>query len=643
MEKIGSTDKASNLELDSHDLNESIDGDEAQHEAKLNLMRQRFLALKAEQEKEEKTMGHLSPLASGKDPSLVETPNIPMPRPFPVHVAADINWKRLKQTIVTASASPVRTNLGPLSPVEGNGGEESEEVEPKEEEGVAVEHNPEVFLDYWKQMKAGSPSSASFQLQSSFPLDMNDIKIDEAAGGELFLQDFEQTAKSSALEIRRIPEEVIHKKREEMEVIQAEEQRLAAERRIKEEAELVWREHGARSRIRDLEAEMWRKIQLEKRKLAEIASEREQLLSWQFRRAREVLEDGLVKQSGEIQERYGRVAVDTASRLYDVKSTQTPHPIEMRIHILRAVKNKLPKGAYVLMLTMYDRLGGQPLTWSELGSFGFGSHRPGVTRPVKHYGRYFDRLMRIEDSVFALCPPRRELKPSNVFVIELFRLANRSNPKDDAIVGWTALPMCLENLSIVEGKYKLPLMRGQHTTSTEHFRDMERNISHDLNNWLCNIYLEIRHLPLDTIESKGQVDYSFIKKQLQVKVVSKNSYLNEILYAEKPAKKSIKDGKLARNDEVDLELGQLQAVDGVDTDLNQKEAPVELPLLGVFQRKSHKKTTGISEKRHLQLGESSRKPLQQQDGEEDDEEEKDDEITSECDCEVNSLSVFSIF
>ncbi len=77
---------------------------------------------------------------------------------------------------------------------------------------------------------------------------------------------------------------------------------------------------------------------------------------------------------------------------------------------MRAVKDKLPKGSYVLMLTQYDQLGGHPITWSQLGANGIGKMRPGITKAVKHQGRYFDRIVRFEDSCFALCPPRPRIK-----------------------------------------------------------------------------------------------------------------------------------------------------------------------------------------------------------------------------------------
>mgnify|MGYP000111915606 CR=1 FL=1 len=64
--------------------------------------------------------------------------------------------------------------------------------------------------------------------------------------------------------------------------------------------------------------------------------------------------------------------------------------------MLRAVKNKLPKGTYVLMLTQYDSVGGRPLSWSRIGSNGIGNMRPGITRMCRHEGRYFDIAVAVK-------------------------------------------------------------------------------------------------------------------------------------------------------------------------------------------------------------------------------------------------------
>jgi hypothetical protein len=56
--------------------------------------------------------------------------------------------------------------------------------------------------------------------------------------------------------------------------------------------------------------------------------------------------------------------------------------------------------------------------------------------------------------------------------------------------------MSYESMSIIEGKFKLPMLRGEHTSKIEHFREMEEYYASDLSNWLCNIYIEIRHMSL---------------------------------------------------------------------------------------------------------------------------------------------------
>jgi hypothetical protein len=65
---------------------------------------------------------------------------------------------------------------------------------------------------------------------------------------------------------------------------------------------------------------------------------------------------------------------------------------------------------------------------------------------------------------------------------------------DDRIVAWTALPMSFASMSLIEGKFKLPLLRGEHSPHIQHFRSMEQIIARDLDAWLCNIYFEVTNV-----------------------------------------------------------------------------------------------------------------------------------------------------
>ena len=81
---------------------------------------------------------------------------------------------------------------------------------------------------------------------------------------------------------------------------------------------------------------------------------------------------GVKRQLASIRENFGEMLMAGASlaRKYAVQSTQAPQPVEVRIHFLRAVKTKLPKGKYVMMLTQYESLGGSPIGWSKVGTYG---------------------------------------------------------------------------------------------------------------------------------------------------------------------------------------------------------------------------------------------------------------------------------
>jgi hypothetical protein len=51
--------------------------------------------------------------------------------------------------------------------------------------------------------------------------------------------------------------------------------------------------------------------------------------------------------------------------------------------------------------------------------------------------------------------------------------------------------MSIESMSLIEGKLKLPLLRGEHSPAVQHFQQMEQVVSENLNNWLCNVYIEV--------------------------------------------------------------------------------------------------------------------------------------------------------
>ena len=187
-----------------------------------------------------------------------------------------------------------------------------------------------------------------------------------------FETNFEEESRSLTLLINRVPKDLILKQKKIMETeLQEEQQRNALEFQRKE-SDIIWRERLARQRIIQVESSTRARLDSEREKSLMAVDEKEKKIGRDFRRARENLEIGVKRQLVSIHERFGEILIAGASlaRKYGVQSTHAPQPVEVRVHFLRAVKMKLPKGKYVMMLTQYESLGGNPIGWSKVGTYG---------------------------------------------------------------------------------------------------------------------------------------------------------------------------------------------------------------------------------------------------------------------------------
>lgn len=350
-------------------------------------------------------------------------------------------------------------------------------------------------------------------------------RIEDTPKEQLSHDFYADTVPAQSLLVKRVPAEEYERRRQLKEEQRLAELTKAADDYAKRELDLAWREQSARQRIAEFSREA--ATQRARARAIDISDHvaRERGLRRHFALARDRLFSKVRAQHGYIRERFGHLlsGSSVAARRYQVNWELLPRPVELRLHMIRAVKDRLPRGQYVVLLSMEDRLAGRPLRWSKMHSYtgaGFGTF-PAVTKPVKHRGRFHDLKLRISQSVFALCPSRHELQPGNTFILEVFRLADKKQPRD-RVVGWTAFPIVSPNFSVVKGKLKLPVLRGEVDRSFDRFSRLEKAISDSLSAWLGNIYIEIRHLPRETIDDAGvlrnehQVEVDFINKLLHL-------------------------------------------------------------------------------------------------------------------------------
>jgi len=85
-----------------------------------------------------------------------------------------------------------------------------------------------------------------------------------------------------------------------------------------------------------------------------------------FLRKEDQLIQNLEDQRGIVKKRIGTLQVreDTDTLTYNnfnVRWDRVPQPVALDIRLMRAVRDRLPNGRYVFLVTLYDRMGGSPL------------------------------------------------------------------------------------------------------------------------------------------------------------------------------------------------------------------------------------------------------------------------------------------
>lgn len=373
---------------------------------------------------------------------------------------------------------------------------------------------------------------------------------------------FDNSSCLKSLTVSKLPHQIIDAQRLAMEAKLFSEQMRVLRDAERRESDIVYREHMARERIKILEQQSYERLLAEKKKALSELLDREEMFSINFRKAKKLMQTEMESQERRILEKHGQLLRGGTpySREYYVKTLTNPEAIEVRIHSMRAVKNKLLKGLYVIKVTPYDRLGGFPIHWSKNCSL---SNLPSVTSPTIHHGRYFDRTLKFDESVFVMCPPQIRIKPSNCLVFELFLIGENSSSKDVQIA-WAPLPICNEHFGIINGKFKLPLLKGEYGPhSPQHYKKIEEVIADDLNTWLCNLYLEVRCITVDDVGTKidrAIVGFNYITKGVY-------HHYNGVCHEK------------GRNDSIEMKLGETDILNSPRNDTsNNARCGSKLPL-----------------------------------------------------------------
>jgi hypothetical protein len=97
--------------------------------------------------------------------------------------------------------------------------------------------------------------------------------------------------------------------------------------------------------------------------------------------------------------------------------------------------------------------------------------------------------------LYCMLPPSLELIPSNVILFELIYLSSKATFKDE-VKAWGAFPIVNGDFEISTGKFKVPMLYGDIDFSTNKFKDIEQKYNRNVDEWLCNLYIQVKKIDL---------------------------------------------------------------------------------------------------------------------------------------------------
>lgn len=339
-----------------------------------------------------------------------------------------------------------------------------------------------------------------------------------------YVEEYREGVRRSSLVVNSVSVEEVEARERELELERLVAAREEANIYRAREVNLLHREDRARQRVAEVERAGHQAVNAERQAVIDHSIARERALVPAFARARAGLEAVIRAQEGRVREVFGELGPGETigARRFRVDWRGMPQPVEIRLHCIRAVRDRLPRGSYLMLSSMAEHLGGRVVRWKKGKNFNHcddienvgGDSRPTASLPVKHGGRYFDRELRIDQSVYQLCPSKSDVRPGNVMVFELFRLAgsvgegadsggvqcgssrHRGGEVDeDTAVGWCVIPLADSRLRVTRGSFRVPMLRGEQNPSIILHESLEKLVAADLEAWLGNLYLDIRHLP----------------------------------------------------------------------------------------------------------------------------------------------------
>jgi len=179
-----------------------------------------------------------------------------------------------------------------------------------------------------------------------------------------------------------------------------------------------------------------------------------------------------------------------------------PQLLDIRMCQIRSIKDTLPEGKYLMLVSLWNRIGGYPMQFSK--------HVTKVkksTTEIYHGGQFDDASMVFDEVLRMSGPSVSQITPRMVFMFELLCLsrgAGGQHLRVNKTVGWGVFPAVDNNLKIIQGCFKCPMIKGDVDLSMDKHSQVQRIARKNVKYWLGNFYFEVRHSGVDRVIRKPE-------------------------------------------------------------------------------------------------------------------------------------------
>ncbi|GKT28380.1 Orofacial cleft 1 candidate gene 1 protein like protein [Aduncisulcus paluster] len=267
-----------------------------------------------------------------------------------------------------------------------------------------------------------------------------------------------------------------------------------------------------------------------------------------LRKAKKTIKVASKVRKAQVEEGFGKLVPDklrmiTSKTLHSTSTAK--RPIKIHIHKLGSPGARLPRGRFVCSVSMLTKLGldGSIIEWSK-GRYPYNIH--GITPHFKYSGSYEEESMNISRVLHTSVPSKIRTPPTACLLIELLYIvptpqtysnsskralaaANKRDSSDPSSrrvasslpipdsfpsvssaaaptssstmflsVGWCVFPLLSVGLDVIEGGYRVPMVRGSLDPTVCLFSEYQSLFERDLDHWLGNLYISVTHTPQQT-------------------------------------------------------------------------------------------------------------------------------------------------